>query len=138
MPRRNNRPLPCECIEIRPHLLEILLGVQVEQRRARACAMDLDGDAPDIARFHFDRPVHTIFCAGKCHEPRSQAPMAPLTETAASCFARRLAGTTVSCWLPMPPSASASFADLRPGMAARFGALRERSRGALPTSVSGP
>ena len=61
MPRRNHRPLLCQCVEIRPYLLEILLGVQVEQRRARACAMDLNGDAPDIACFHFDRPQQTFF-----------------------------------------------------------------------------
>ena len=63
MARRNHRPVLCQCVEMRPYLLEILLGMQVEKRRARACDMDLDGDALDIACFHFDRPVQTFLSA---------------------------------------------------------------------------
>src|SRR5712675_150593 len=63
MARRNHTPLLCECVEIRPYLLEILFGMQVEKRRARACDMGLDGEALDIECFHFDRPVQAFLSA---------------------------------------------------------------------------
>ena len=63
MARRNHAPLLCEGVEMRPYLLEILLGMQVEKRRARACDMRLDREALDIECFHFDRPVQAFLSA---------------------------------------------------------------------------
>ena len=87
MPRRDHRPLLRECLEMRPCLLEILLGMQVEERRTRACDMGLNGAAPDIECFHCDRPVQAFYLRWKMPRAktsaRAPAPLAPLAGIAA-------------------------------------------------------